>query len=92
MKNVAASQNLKVERGTRQEIIATAQKMVEQAKSARQQAIAAEEITRKTYERLNNLFNEGVVSEQKRDEAKACKWRKMVLKPRIKQRHEAWKM
>ena len=72
MKNVATSQNLKVERGTRQEIIATAQKMVEQAKSARQQAIAAEEITRKTYERLNNLFNEGVVSEQKRDEAKAA--------------------
>ena len=29
MKNVATSQNLKVERGTRQEIIATAQKMVE---------------------------------------------------------------
>lgn len=72
MKNVAASQNLKVERGTRQEIIATAQKMVEQAKSAKQQAVAAEEITRKTYERLNNLFNEGVVSEQKRDEAKAA--------------------
>lgn len=72
MKNVAANQNLKVERGTRQEIIATAQKMVDQAKSARQQAIAAEEITRKTFERLNNLYKEGVVSEQKRDEAKAA--------------------
>lgn len=72
MKNVAASQNQKVERGTRYEIIETARKMVEQAKSARQQAIAAEEITRKTYERLNNLYNEGVVSEQKRDEAKAA--------------------
>lgn len=72
MKNVAANQNLKVERGTRQEIIATAQKMVEQAKSAKQQAVAAEGITRKTYERLNNLYNEGVVSEQKRDEAKAA--------------------
>lgn len=72
MKNVAANQNLKVERGTRYEIIESARKMVEQAKSARQQAIAAEEITRKTYERLNNLYNEGVVTEQKRDEAKAA--------------------
>ncbi|MBR5085730.1 MAG: efflux RND transporter periplasmic adaptor subunit [Muribaculaceae bacterium] len=72
MKNVAASQNQKVERGTRYEIITSAQKMVDQAKSAKQQAQAAEEISRKTYERLNNLFNEGVVSEQKRDEAKAA--------------------
>ena len=72
MKNVAASQNQKVERGTRYEIINSAQKMVDQAKSAKQQALAAEEICRKTYERLNNLFNEGVVSEQKRDEAKAA--------------------
>ena len=72
MKNVAANQNLKVERGTRYEIIESARKMVDQAKSARQQAIAAEEITRKTYERTNNLYNEGVVSEQKRDEAKAA--------------------
>lgn len=72
MKNVASNQNLKVERGTRYEIVASAQKMVDQAKSVKEQAIAAEEITRKTYERLNNLFNEGVVSEQKRDEAKAA--------------------
>ncbi len=72
MKNVAANQNLKVERGTRYEIIESARKMVDQAKSARQQAIAAEEITRKTYERTNNLFKEGVVTEQKRDEAKAA--------------------
>ena len=57
MKNVAASQNKKVERGTREELIKTA---------------AAEEITRKTFERLDNLFKEGVVSEQKRDEAKAA--------------------
>lgn len=65
MKNVATSQNLKVERGTREEIVKSAQNLVEQAK-------AAEEIYRKTYERLDNLFNEGVVSEQKRDEAKAA--------------------
>lgn len=72
MKNVAANQTQKVERGTRYEIIESARKMVEQAKSARQQAIAAEEIARKTFERLNNLYNEGVVTEQKRDEAKAA--------------------
>ena len=72
MKNVAANQNRKVERGTRYEIIESARKMVDQAKSARQQAIAAEEITRKTFERTNNLYKEGVVSEQKRDEAKAA--------------------
>ena len=72
MKNVATNQNLKVEHGTRHEIIATAQKMVDQARSAKQQALAAEGIARKTYERLNNLFNEGVVTEQKRDEAKAA--------------------
>ena len=72
MKNVASSQNQKVERGTRYEIVTSAQKMVDQARSAKQQALAAEEICRKTYERLNNLFNEGVVSEQKRDEAKAA--------------------
>lgn len=72
MKNVASSQNLKVERGTRYEIIESARKVVEQAKSAKQQALAAEEITRKTFERLDNLFKEGVVSEQKRDEAKAA--------------------
>ena len=65
MKNVASSQNKKVERGTRYEIINSAQKMVEQAQ-------AAEEIARKTFERLDNLFNEGVVSAQKRDEAKAA--------------------
>lgn len=72
MKNVAANQNRKVERGTRYEIIESARKMVDQAKSARQQALAAEEITRKTFERTNNLYKEGVVSEQKRDEAKAA--------------------
>ncbi len=65
MKNVASSQNRKVERGTRQEIITSAQKLVEQAQ-------AAEEISRKTFERINNLFQEGVVTEQKRDEAKAA--------------------
>ena len=37
-----------------------------------QQAKAAAEITHKTYTRMQNLFNEGVVSAQKRDEAFAA--------------------
>lgn len=79
MKKVAEVQTKKVERGTRDEIITSAEKLVEQAQSVEQQAmaaeegaIAAEEIARKTFERLDNLFKEGVVSEQKRDESKAA--------------------
>ena len=37
-----------------------------------QQAPAAVSITKKTYDRLQNLYSEGVMSEQKRDEAKAA--------------------
>lgn len=37
-----------------------------------QQAIAASDITEKTYKRLQNLYNEGVISAQKRDEAFAA--------------------
>ncbi len=79
MKKVAEVQTKKVERGTREEIISSAEKLVEQAQSVEQQAMAAEEgaiaaeaIARKTFERLDNLFKEGVVSEQKRDESKAA--------------------
>lgn len=65
MAGAAESQNRKVERGTRAELISTATNVVRQAQ-------AAEEIARKTYERMENLFKEGVISEQKRDEAKAA--------------------
>ena len=37
-----------------------------------QQAMAAEEITRKSYTRMQNLYDEGVMSAQKRDEALAA--------------------
>lgn len=37
-----------------------------------QQAVAASDITEKTYKRLQNLYNEGVISAQKRDEAFAA--------------------
>lgn len=37
-----------------------------------QQAVAASDIAEKTYKRLHNLYNEGVISAQKRDEAFAA--------------------
>ncbi len=61
----AASQSRKVDKGARAQIIASARSLWEQAKTA-------EEITRKTYERMQNLYSQGVISEQKRDEAKAA--------------------
>lgn len=55
----------KVDAGTRPQIIASAKDLWDQAK-------AAAGITQKTYERMEMLFNKGVISEQKRDEAKAA--------------------
>ena len=63
METVARTQNRKVDAGTRSQIIQAARDMVSQAE-------AAVEITKKTYTRMQNLYNEGVMSEQKRDEAK----------------------
>ncbi|MDE5968984.1 MAG: efflux RND transporter periplasmic adaptor subunit [Muribaculaceae bacterium] len=65
MEDVARAQNRKVDAGTRVQIIQAAQDMVNQAQ-------AAVTITQKTYERMERLFNEGVIAEQKRDEAKAA--------------------
>ncbi|MDE6278063.1 MAG: efflux RND transporter periplasmic adaptor subunit [Muribaculaceae bacterium] len=65
MKEAAAAQNRKIDAGTRSQIVQAAADMLAQAD-------AAVGITKKTYERLERLFNEGVVSEQKRDEAKAA--------------------
>lgn len=65
MKQAAAAQNQKVDAGTRIQIVQTAEHMVAQA-------AAAKEITRKTYDRMETLFKENVVSAQKRDEAKAA--------------------
>ncbi|MDO4510770.1 MAG: efflux RND transporter periplasmic adaptor subunit [Bacteroidales bacterium] len=62
---VAASTAQKVEKGTREEVKSGANSLVAQAK-------AAQEIARKTYQRVENLYNEGVMTEQKRDEAKAA--------------------
>ncbi len=65
MEDVAAATNAKVDAGTRSQII-------ESAGDVYQQAVAASGIARKTYDRMQNLFAQGVVSEQKRDEAKAA--------------------
>lgn len=65
MRTVATATDEKVDAGTRVQIINAAANMLSQAE-------AAETITRKTYERMERLYKEGVISEQKRDEAKAA--------------------
>jgi len=65
MENAASAANRKVDAGTRLQII-------NGARDIWQQARAATGIARKTYERMQNLYEKGVVSEQKRDEAKAA--------------------
>ncbi len=65
MKDAAAAQNKKIDSGTRSQIISAAADLLRQAE-------AAVTITHKTYERMENLYAEGVITEQKRDEAKAA--------------------
>ena len=65
MENAAKATDRKVDAGTRSQIISAAKDLWVQAQ-------AASEITRKTYDRMENLFSKGVVSEQKRDEASAA--------------------
>lgn len=65
MENMARAGEHKVDAGTRSQIIAGARDLWNQAQ-------AATGITKKTYDRMQNLFEKGVVSAQKRDEAKAA--------------------
>lgn len=65
MENAAKAANSKVDAGTRSQLINAAYELLQQAK-------AAEGIAQKTYERMESLYSRGVVSEQKRDEAKAA--------------------
>lgn len=65
MKEAATAQDKKVDAGTRIQIIQTAEQLVAQGAAARQ-------IAQKTYERMENLYKENVISAQKRDEAKAA--------------------
>ncbi len=65
METAARAMDRKVDAGTRSQIIQSAYEMW-------QQANAAVTITKKTYDRMQNLYSEGGMSEQKRDEAKAA--------------------
>lgn len=65
MENAASAQNSKVDAGTRSQIINAARDQWLQAQ-------AATSIAQKTYNRMENLYAQGVVSEQKRDEARAA--------------------
>ncbi len=65
MHRAAQAQNKKIDAGTRSQIINAAANLLLQAE-------AALTITEKTYNRMENLYREGVVSKQKRDEAKAA--------------------
>lgn len=65
METAAQAVDQKVDAGTRAQIIQGAYQVWQQAE-------AAVGITKKTYDRVENLYKEGVMSEQKRDEAKAA--------------------
>ena len=65
MEDVASAQNRKIDAGTRTQIVQTAAQLVAQAQ-------AAETIAKKTYDRMEALYKQDVVSAQKRDEAKAA--------------------
>lgn len=65
MQDVSQATNRKVDAGTRQQIIASARDILGQA-------TAAADIAKKTYDRMESLFSKGVISAQKRDEAKAA--------------------
>ena len=85
----------KAQRGTRQEQLQAAYEMWQKAK-------AGVEIAEKSYNRVNRLFEQGVMSAQKRDEAKAqfdamtatekakhapnTKWQRTVHNVKTKQR------
>lgn len=64
-RNAASALHEMADNGAREETKRGAYELLQQAK-------AACDVTRKTYERINNLYNEGVVSAQRRDEALAA--------------------
>ncbi len=64
VQNAATAQNAKAQKGARQEQIQGAYELWQQAR-------AGLEIYEKSYTRVESLFKQGVVSEQKRDETKA---------------------
>lgn len=65
LENAAMAQNEIVDAGTRKQVVQSAFDMW-------QQAIAAAEIAKKTFDRMQSLYSQNVVSQQKRDEAQAA--------------------
>ncbi len=65
VKQATAAQNSKIDQGTRPQIVQGAYELWQQAKAAR-------EIAEKTYNRMEALYKQDVVSAQKRDEAQAA--------------------
>ena len=63
-RSAAEAQNMKARKGARSQEIAGAYELWQKSK-------AGLEIARKSFERIENLYNKGVVSAQKRDEAEA---------------------
>ncbi len=64
-RNAASAMHEMADNGAREEIIRSAYELLQQAK-------AANELANETYQRINNLYEEGVVTAQKRDEALAA--------------------
>ncbi|MCH5245568.1 MAG: efflux RND transporter periplasmic adaptor subunit [Muribaculaceae bacterium] len=81
MQNVATAQNRKVDAGTRKQIIEGAADLVAQATAAR-------EIAEKTYQRMESLYEKGVISEQKRDEARAAYEASMAGEKAARSQHD----
>lgn len=65
MESVYKAQNQKVDNGSRIEVVNAAHDMW-------QKAVAGLEIAKKSYDRMQSLYDKGVVSAQKRDEAEAA--------------------
>ncbi len=64
VQSAAQAQNNKAEKGAREE-------QIQALYEVWQKALVGVDIAEKSYRRVENLFNEGVMSEQKRDEVKA---------------------
>lgn len=85
MESVAKAQNKKVDSGTRIELLNSAYDMWQQAQ-------AGLTIAKKTYERMQSLYEKGVVSEQKRDEAEAAYKAMMATESAARSQYEMAKV
>lgn len=81
LEKAASAANRKVDAGTRRQIVSAAQDIYKQAQ-------AASGIAKKTYDRVANLYAQGVVSAQKRDEAKAAYDAAMAAENAAKSQYE----